>query len=159
MTFSNKSVRRQDRLLDEPSSKELLETAKYGILSMKAENEGVYAVPISYAWDGSQSIYFHCAPEGRKLRCLALSNRVAFTIVGIEKVIPEKFTTLYESILLEGIASTGLPEDEKMKALELLIDKYSPEFKEKGMKYSEKSFDRTEVIKLQIERWSGKSKK
>ena len=159
MNYSNQNVRRQDRLLDEPSSKELLKNAKYGVLSMTSENEGVYAVPISYAWDGAQSIYFHCAPEGRKLRCLAISNRVTFTIVGSQKVIPEMFTTLYESILLEGYASTSLSEDEKMKALELLIDKYSPEFKEKGMQYSEKSFDRTEVIKLRIERWSGKSRK
>jgi hypothetical protein len=46
-----------------------------------------------------------------------------------------------------------------MKALELIIDKYSPGDKEVGLKYAQKSFDRTEIIRLDIEKWSGKCKK
>lgn len=159
MNYTNQDVRRRDRLLDEPSARELLIGGKYGILSMQAENGGAYAVPISYVWDRGGSIYFHCAPEGRKIHCLALCNKVSFCVVGSQKVIPEKFSTLYESIILEGKAYIGLPEDERMKALELLIDKYSFEFKEKGIQYAKKSFFRTEVIKLKIEKWSGKSRK
>lgn len=159
MIFSNQNVRRQDRLLDEASAIELLKNEKYGVLSMQADDGGAYAVPISYAWDGNESLYFHCATEGRKLRCIALCSKVSFCVVGDEKVISEKFTTLYESIVVEGRASIGLPEDERMKALELIIDKYSSEFKEVGMKYAENSFQRTEIIKLEIETWSAKSKK
>jgi uncharacterized protein len=47
---------------------------------------------------------------------------------------------------------------ERMKALELLLDKYSPNDKETGMKYAEKSFSRTEVIRLDVVEWSGKKK-
>jgi hypothetical protein len=46
-----------------------------------------------------------------------------------------------------------------MKALEIFIDKDSPMDKETGMKYAGKSFFRTEIVKLDIEKWSGKSKK
>jgi len=158
MSFSNQDVRRQDRLLDEKSATKLL-NAKYGVLSMQAEEGGAYAVPISFVWDGSKTLYFHCAPEGRKLRCIALCNKVSFCVVGNEKIIPEKFTTLYESIVVEGMASTVLHKEERMKALELLIKKYSPEHLETGLKYAKNSFQLTEIIKLEIESWSGKCKK
>ena len=46
-----------------------------------------------------------------------------------------------------------------MKALELLLDKLSPEDKVVGMKYAEKSFHRTEIIRLDIDNWSGKCKR
>ena len=72
---------------------------------------------------------------------------------------PDKFTTAYESIVLECSAAANLPEAERWRALKLLIDKYSPDFKATGLKYSEKSFGRTEIIRLKIERWSGKCKR
>ncbi|WP_423130107.1 pyridoxamine 5'-phosphate oxidase family protein [Gaoshiqia sp. Z1-71] len=158
MIYSNSTVRRQDRLLDEQSADRLLIKGEYGILSMHGENGGLYAVPINYAWDGQESIYFHCAPEGRKLRCLDSCNTVSFCIVGRTNVVSEKFTTEYESLVLEGKAYRNLPDDERMKALELILDKYSPNDKAIGMKYAEKSFRRTEIVRLDIDRWSGKCK-
>ena len=78
MIYSNADVRRQDRLLTEESAILLLTKGEYGMLSMQAENGGAYAVPISFVWDGVRSVYFHCAIEGRKLRCIELCNRVSF---------------------------------------------------------------------------------
>jgi len=37
----------------------------------------------------------------------------------------------------------------------LLIDKYSKAFNDKGMKYAEGPFNRTEKIRLEIQQWSG----
>ncbi|MCD4681254.1 MAG: pyridoxamine 5'-phosphate oxidase family protein [Bacteroidales bacterium] len=159
MIYSKHNIRRQDRLLDEQSANKLLINGEYGVLSMQAENEGAYAVPISYAWDGIGSIYFHCATEGRKLRCIDLCNTVSFCIVGKTNVISDKFTTEYESIILDCKAFTHLSPDERMKALELLLDKYSPMDKITGMKYADKSFHRTEIVRLDIDKWYGKCKK
>ncbi len=159
MKFKNDEVRRQDRLLKEENAKLLLRDSKYGVLSMQDKINGVYAVPISYAWDGEDSIYFHCAKEGRKLTCIANCNKVSFCIVGEEEVIPEKFTTLYESVIIEGVASIGLSDDERMKALLLLVKKYSPKHLEKGKKYAQGSFSETEIIKLEITSSSGKCRK
>ena len=139
MEFSNVKVRRQDRLLDEKSARELLASATYGVLSMQAENGGGYAVPVSYVWDGQETIYFHCATEGRKLRCIELCNKVSLCVIGETQVVSDKFTTGYESIILECIASIRLPEEERMKALELIIDKFSPKDKKVGMKYARNS--------------------
>jgi len=86
MNFSNQNIRKQNRLLDEKSARELLKKGKYGVLSMQAEDGGGYAVPISYVWDGEETIYFHCALEGRKLRCIKLCSKVSFCVMGSQKV-------------------------------------------------------------------------
>lgn len=158
MQYNNKLVRRQDRLLDKPAALQLLETGEYGVLSLQAEQGGGYGIPINYVWDGRHYIYLHCAPEGRKLRCIRLDNRVCFCIVGKTHVLPGKFTTEYKSIVLQCIAGTHLSDPEKMEALRLFLDKYSPDDKIIGMKYAEKSFHRTEIIRLDILGISGKCK-
>lgn len=159
MNYSNAEVRRQDRLLDEEAAKQLLTTGEYGVLSLQAEEGGAYGLPINYVWDGANALYLHCAPEGRKLRCLKLCDRVSFCVVGGTRVASEKFTTAYESIVLSGVARIGLSEEERKQALELFLGKYSPEHKESGMKYAMGSFHRTEIIRLDIAAWSGKCKR
>lgn len=159
MKYTTSNIRRQDRLLDEGQALHLLKNSEYGVLSVQAENGGAYAVPVNYAWDGGSSLYIHCAPEGRKLRCIDACNRVSFCVVGRTKILPAKFSTEYESIVLSCTAIRNLQADERMKALMLLLEKYSPGEMESGRKYAEKSFDRTEVIRLDISEWSGKSKK
>lgn len=158
MNYDNEQVRRQDRLLEEEKATALLRTGEYGVLSVQAEEGGAYGIPINYIWDGDSAVYIHCAPEGRKLRCIEFCDRVSFCIVGKTHVISRQFTTEYESIVLSCRARTGLSEEERMHALRLLIDKYSPDDKPVGMKYAEKSFHRTEIIRLDIERGSGKCK-
>jgi len=158
MEYTNAQIRRQDRLLDKEKAMSLLRNGEYGVLSMQTEEGEAYGIPVNYVWNGDASIYIHCAPEGRKLRCIAHCNRVSFCIVGKTHVISNQFTTEYESLVLNCKAHTGLDEAERMSALHLLIDKYSPDDKAVGMKYAEKSFHRTEVVRLDIENGSGKSK-
>lgn len=159
MEYRNDQVRRQDRLLDQQEALQLLDKAEYGVLSMQLPEGGGYGIPINYVWDGASSLYIHCAPEGKKLDCLRQHPEVSFCIVGQTEVQPSHFTTTYESILLRCQAHTDLPEEERRKALELILTKYSPQDKEIGLKYAEKSFHRTAAIRLDILTWSGKCKK
>ena len=158
MLFSNDTVRRQDRLMDEARAIELLRTAEYGVLSMVSDGGG-YGIPVNFVWDGHDSIYIHCAPEGRKLRAIQQNNNVSFCIIGRVNLLPGKFTTEYESAIFFGTAHTGLDPEERMHALHLLIDKLSADFKDIGAKYAEKSFHRTEIIRVDISEFSGKRKK
>ena len=159
MDFDNSDVRRQDRLLGEERACEILRQGEYGVLSMQAESgRGAYGIPVSFAWDGENAIYMHCAPQGRKLRCIDACAEVSFCVVGRTKVIPAGFTTAYESIVVRGRAERGLGDDERLKALALLLDKYCPDDKETGLQYARKSFARAEIIRLDILSASGKSK-
>lgn len=156
--FDNGAVRRQDRLLGEEAACELLRRGEYGVLSMLAEAGGGYGLPLSYVWDGEARIYIHCAPEGRKLRCLDRCPEVSFCIVGRTELFPSKFTTAYESVVLQCRAVRGLDPGERMQALRLLLEKYAPDDWETGMQYAEKSFHRTEILRLEILSGSGKAK-
>lgn len=158
MTYDNHDVRRQDRLLTEEKAFQLLREGEYGTLSLLDPDGRVYGIPVNYVWDGSRSLYIHCAPEGRKLRCIEAHKEVSFCVVGKTQVYSQKFTTAYESIVLSGKASMGLPESERRRALEMILDKYSPDDKAVGQKYAEKSFHRTEIIRIDIDTMSGKSK-
>lgn len=158
MEYNNSNIRRQDRLLAEAKANELLERGEYGVLSMIAPESVPYGIPVNYVWDGKDAIYIHCAPEGRKIRSVLRNPAVSFCVVGGTHVIPNKFTTNYESIVLSCNAEIGLSSEERMHALHKLIEKYAPAYKEIGEKYAEKSFFRTEIIKLTVVSFSGKSK-
>lgn len=158
MIYDNRNVRRQDRLLPEERAFQLLKQGEHGVLSMVDTEGKPYGIPVNYVWNGEEAIYIHCAPEGKKLRCLHQSPFASLCIVGHTNVIPDKFTTNYESIILSCRAETGLEAEERMEALHLLIDKYSPQFKEVGATYAKGSFHRTEIVKLSIISFSGKTK-
>lgn len=159
MEYFNDTVRRQDRLLDEQRAKEILRTAEYGVLSMVDDDEQAYGIPVNFIWDGDDKIYIHCAPEGRKLRAIAKHPKVSLCAIGNVHLLPRNFTTEYESVVVFGVAHTGLSEEERMHALHLLIDKLSPDYKEIGDKYAHASFHRTEIIRIDINEYSGKCKK
>ncbi|MDR3058936.1 MAG: pyridoxamine 5'-phosphate oxidase family protein [Prevotella sp.] len=161
MENSFHKVRRQDRLLDETRSIQLLETSEYGFLSLGINDMGyAYGIPISYAYDKENNVlYFHCAPEGQKLEILQQNNKVSFCVIGETKPISEKFTTLYESVIAFGIVDINLSDDDKRTAIRQLVKKYSPEHVELGETYMEKSFHRTHTFKMAIEHITGKCKK
>lgn len=159
--YSNTQVRRQDRLLAEEQAIDLLTNGEYGILSMvemRVDIPSGYGIPINYVWDGYKYIYLHCAPQGHKLNCIDTYPQVSFCVIGKTNIVSRKFTTGYESIIVRALAHRHLSIEQRTAALRLFIEKYSPEDVELGMKYAEKSFHRTEIIRLEIESISGKSK-
>lgn len=162
VNYDSCSVRRQERLLDQEAALELLRQGEYGVLSMiecRGGQKAAYGIPINYVWDGDASIYVHCAPAGHKLACLETNALVSFAVVGATRVIAHQFTTAYQSIVVRGSLERGLSESERMAALVLLLDKYSPNDKEVGLQYAQKSFARTEVLRLKIDSISGKTKR
>ena len=159
MKFDNSKVRRQDRLLDEARAREILASAEYGYLSLIDLNGKPYGVPLNFVWDGEDSIYFHCAYEGKKLDILECHDIVSFCVVGDVNLLPSKFTTEYESIILECEATIPTYDEERLYALELILKKFSPNDFDIGMKQARKSLSRTGIVRLDILTWSGKCKR
>ncbi|MBQ1953630.1 MAG: pyridoxamine 5'-phosphate oxidase family protein, partial [Alistipes sp.] len=121
MRYDNTTVRRQDRLLDEKRALELLSEGEYGVLSM-ASVDGGYGVPVNYAVEGD-TIYLHCALEGRKLRAIENDARVSFCVVGRKRIVPEEFTTEFESVIAAGCARLVVQDEECRRALRLIVEK------------------------------------
>ena len=137
---------------------ETVRRPEYGVLSMVDKDGTAYGVPLNYVWDGKNSIFIHCAPVGHKLEALEKNPNVSFCIVGDVKLLPGKFTTEYESVVLKGVAHIHLSPEERMEALLKLVDKLSPDFKELGAKYSKMSFHRVNIIRVDFSEYSGKCK-
>ncbi|MCR1899917.1 pyridoxamine 5'-phosphate oxidase family protein [Irregularibacter muris] len=152
-----KDMRRKDRKLGNAETLEILKNGEYGILSTISENGYPYAVPLSYIYM-NDSIYFDCSLEGQKLDNIKHDDKVSFCVIGKTHVLPDKFTTNYESAMIVGRASEVLDE-EKNKVLLELLHKYSPNDIEKGKEYIKKSDRATKIIKINIEHISGKARK
>ena len=150
-------IRRTDRAISESEAKGILEKGEFGVLSTVSLDGQPYGVPMNYSFTGN-GIYFHCALEGHKLKNLKKNNRVSFCVVGKTEVLPEKFATRYESVIVfgEAIEVTG---DEKHNGLLEIVKKYSPGFIKEGLQYIENAAIKTKVYKIVIESISGKSRK
>lgn len=152
-----RKMRRIDREIQNDDVMEILKNNDYGILSTVSQEGYPYGVPVSYVYI-NDSIYFHCATEGQKLDNVAANNKVSFCVVGKTCIIPEKFSTKYESVILFGRANEVFDEEKNVALLEI-IKKYSPEYVEKGMNYISNASEKTKVLKISIEHITGKERK
>ena len=150
-------LRRTERRSTEMEAKELLERGEYGILSTCGHDRQPYGIPISYCMlDGA--IYFHCAVEGRKLENMSTNDKVSFCVVGTTEVLPSQFATRYESVIISGRASEVFDE-EKQRALEELVAKYSAGFHSEGLNYIKAKKERTKVFRIDIDAICGKARR
>ena len=113
-----------------------------------------YGVPVNYCLLDN-AIYFHCAKEGRKLENLAFESRVAFCVMGEVEVLADRFSTRYESVMVSGRGEEVFAE-EKQRALEALLRKYSPAHFAEGLRAIEAEGERTRVVRITIESLCGK---
>jgi nitroimidazol reductase NimA-like FMN-containing flavoprotein (pyridoxamine 5'-phosphate oxidase superfamily) len=149
-------MRRKDKAMQDGAIIDLLQNREYGVLSTVDGNEQPYGVPLNYVLMNN-CIYFHCALEGHKLDNLALNHKVSFCVVGRTNLLPAEFSTEFESVIVFGRASV-IAGEERYQALKALIEKYSPEFVSEGSAYIEKFDSRTRVVKIEIDRMTGKAK-
>jgi nitroimidazol reductase NimA-like FMN-containing flavoprotein (pyridoxamine 5'-phosphate oxidase superfamily) len=150
-------MRRDDRAISIEEARSLLESAEYGVLSMACSDGLPHGIPLNFALAGD-SIYFHCALEGKKTEILSANPRVSFCVVGRTEVLPEKFGTKYESAIATGSVEE-LSAGEKRQGLVLLVRKYSPDYFKEGLEYIDKLIDKTRVFRLRLESITGKARK
>ena len=150
-------MRRRDRAITEEEARALLHKAEYGVLSTVSEEGKPYGVPLNFCVI-NHCIYFHCAVEGRKIDNLERNKSVSFCAVGKTEILPDKFSTEYESVIASGEVEEVLNANKQI-ALEGLLHKYSPEHMDKGREYIESLREKTRVFKLTISSLSGKARK
>lgn len=152
-----RKIRKTDRQIGTDEAINLLIKCEYGVLSTIGNDGQPYGVPLNYAYKDN-CIYFHCARVGHKIDNIENNPKVSFCAIGDTNVLPSKFGTEYESVIIFGIASE-IQGIERYNALLYILEKYSPEFIEEGKKYIEQKDKATKVIKIEIEHISGKRAK
>lgn len=120
-----------------------------------------YIVPLNFgleAENGRVALYFHSAPEGKKLDLIRQNGRASFEMdCGHELVLyeqAERCTMNYESVIGCGTVMI-VSDDEKKHGLDVLMRHYRPEG---GFRYGTAALQRTVVIKLVVDEMTGKKK-
>ena len=149
-----REMRRKDKMLSKDDCIRLLNETEVGVLSLIGDNAYPYTVPLNYVYKDN-AIYFHSAKDGYKIDCIENNNKVSFCLVDNVELLSASFDTNYESVVVFGKAFEEV--ENKKEALILLIEKYSPDYMEKGHKYVEKSHGSTRVFRIDIDYMTGKA--
>ncbi len=157
LSLKMKKMRRKDRAIPDDEAAALLEKAEYGVLSTVSEEGVPYGVPLNFCFiDGC--LFFHSAVTGLKLDNIQANKTVSFCIVGETQLLPAKFSTRYESVIVSGEAEEVFAA-EKRRGLEGLLRKYSPGHMERGKRYIDTDRQKTRVFKITITALTGKARR
>lgn len=148
-----RKMRRSRQELSEKESIEILKNGKVAVLAVAGDNDYPYAVPLNYVYD-SGYIYLHSASEGHKIDSLKRNPKCSMCIIDKDDIIPEEFTSFFRSVIVFGEAELLTSEDDKIKALRLLCDKYSSKIDSSSEII--KCLKAVLIIRIRIEKITGK---
>lgn len=163
-------MRRKDREMDKEFAYSVIDMADFGSLATINEDNTPYSVPISFVRK-ENIIYIHSATKGTKIRNITKNSEVSMSFVGEVSIpFPDKessvgrkpseiFTTEFESAVIFGHASIVDNNNERILALKLLCEKYTPNNMEFFNDAIKDSMDMTNVIRIEIRKITGKRKK
>ena len=149
-----KLMHRMDKAISEDKARSILEKAQYGILSTVSRNAKPYGVPLHFCIL-DEYIYFHSAMKGYKIDNIEHNNSVSFCVVDNVEILPDKFSTKYESVIVFGKVKEVF-DKEKQLTLEELLRKYSYDFFQDGLEYIRNLNNKTRVFKISIDKIAGK---
>ena len=150
-------MRRKDREMSKEFALSVMEKCEWTTVSFVTPDGAPYSVPVSAALDGN-ALYFHTAKEGRKIDCIAGSPAVHVVCVGDVERAEDKFTTGYECAMADGVCSEVTDEAEKVHALRLIAEKYTPMHMPAFDKEVAASLERTGVYRIDLSGVTGKAK-
>jgi len=148
-------MRRKERLIQD---QEIIDQiiAKSVICRVALHDEKYpYMVPMNYGYRNN-SLYFHCALEGKKLNLIRKNNKVCFEIELDHEIVKYaescKWTTKYRSVVGYGTMEIIEDHDEKQKGLDIIMQHHGKMENE----YVDKIVKRIHILKLNIDRSTGK---
>jgi len=150
-----RDLRRKKQLLSKEATEDILNRGLSGVLGVTGDDGYPYTVPISYAYDGGK-VYFHSANSGHKLDGIRRNDKVSFCVIDQDQIVPEKFTTFFRSAIVFGRARIIADDAEKRHAMELLAQKYSPNYPEEATAEIDRLWNATTVVEIVVEHMSGK---
>jgi len=149
-------MRRSDKQIKDLADLEaILHSAQICHLSMVDDGKP-YVVPMNFGY-AEGALYFHSAPEGRKIDILRKNPEVCFSVLGkYELVTGERacsWTAEFSSVIGTGKASILEDRAGKEQGLAILMAQYSDE----KYDFSEENLDGIVIIKVEVQGMTGKS--
>lgn len=147
--------RNKKQILSKDLCEEILNEGKSGVLNLLGDNGYPYGVPMSYVF-ADNKLLFHCMPGGHKMDSMNKHEKVSFTVVETDQIVPEEFTTFFRSVIVFGKAREIVDLEEKRQVLMAFVEKYSADFKEKGAEEAEAKKKPVGIFVVDIDHISGK---
>lgn len=152
----DKEMRRKEKAISQEEAVEVLNNAEYGVLSTISGDNTPYGTPMNFAYvDGA--IYFHCALEGHRIENIKGNSSACLNVVDSVVLMPEKFNTQYRSVTVFGSVRIVEDKEEKKKGIAAIAEKLSPDYPKEGMAYIESAFDKMHVLRMDIDKMTGKA--
>jgi uncharacterized protein len=149
-------MRRKDKeITDRNAIESIISKSRICRLAM-VDEAGPYIVPLCFGFR-NDTLYFHSAPEGKKLELLKKNPRVCFELdCDTEVRTGEKacdFSMRYRSVI--GFGTTAFVEatSAKREALDIIMNHYA----EGPFDYPDASINRISVFKVEIDTMTGKT--
>jgi len=136
-------------------AEEVIDKCGYFVMATTGSDGSPYCIPLSMARDG-QWLYFHSALAGHKIENLRFNNRVCITCVSDYRMPPDRFHVDYRSAVIFGTAEEVKTDDEKIRALRLISERYTPDNMAAFDDSIRKHLANTAVWKIHIDEISGK---
>ncbi len=141
--------------MDSQWALEVMRKAPYITVSFTRADGTAYGVPLSLACTDDRIWYFHCAPEGDKLDALAAHPQVCLSAV--TKCAPTvgpkdgSFTLQYRSAIAFGKAELVTDEEEKIRALRAISERFLPQHMDAFDDAIARSLHRTAVVRITLD--------
>jgi nitroimidazol reductase NimA-like FMN-containing flavoprotein (pyridoxamine 5'-phosphate oxidase superfamily) len=126
-----------------------------------ADNNTPYIVTMNFGYQQGEkpSLFFHCAPEGRKIELIKKNNYVCFEMDTDHLLYSGEqdcdWGMNFSSVVGYGRITIVSDREEKRKGLDCIMAHYSDR---KNFAYDEKIMSRTSVLRIDIEELTGKQK-
>lgn len=149
-------MRRSEKQITDPKEIEaILRSGRVCFLCMVDDGKP-YVVPLNFGYDKG-SLYFHSAPEGRKIDILRKNSDVCFSIVARHNLVRSEkacsWTAEYSSVTGNGHAAILTDEEAIRSGLNILMGQYS----EEGYEFNREDLDGVVIIRVEILEMTGKS--
>lgn len=148
-------MRRKDKeICNLPAIEDIVRKSLVCRLGLAEENQP-YVVPLSFGFKDN-TLYFHSAPEGKKIQILRKNSKVCFEFDVEHEIVADeeacKWGMRYRSVIGFGKASIVEDMREKKEGLDAIMEHYSG----RSYDYPEAALNNTLVIKVEIESMTGK---
>jgi hypothetical protein len=149
-------VRRKDREITDPEElQQVLKTTQYVTVALCMDNEP-YLVSLSHGYDEAKNcIYFHCAPEGKKLVYQKANDKVWGQAV-LDFGVTDECDYVYTSVHFCGKMSLISDIGEKQHAIEVLVRQLSFNPEMKLAKIKPEKLEKTTIGRIDIDYMTGK---
>jgi len=149
-------MRRSEKAITDPQELQtIIQSARVCRLAM-ADHDTPYVVPMHFGMKDN-TLYFHCAPQGRKLSIIQRNPVVCFEVESDHRIVntgkPCNWESRYASVIGYGTASIITDARQKRQALTIIVDHYAP-----GTVYEfeTKKVNDVAILKVDISHMTGK---